>query len=176
VFESADTIEHFPERKLRLSRNRRGSEGRAAVMRRAPKAVLQCGRLAWRGALRVDEERIQRLAGRHEKPVSLGSAEGDVRAALRQADQTDQASVRVPDRDAAVLDSNTGDCEVTNKKGQFKLKLKIANAIKPGEVFIQPVDGLDENVLFEPAIIDGHKAVHINTAHPYYHKEGSSKA
>ena len=29
---------------------------------------------------------------------------------------------------------------------------------------------LDDNLLFEPTIIEGHKAVRINTAHPYYHK------
>lgn len=72
--------------------------------------------------------------------------------------------------DVTILNPTTGDCEVTNKKGQFKLKLRVEKSEKPGEMFVQPVDGLDENVLFEPAIIDGHKAVRINTAHPYYHK------
>ena len=42
--------------------------------------------------------------------------------------------------------------------------------MKPGELFVQPQDGLDDNVLFEPALINGHQAVRINTAHPYYHK------
>ena len=69
-----------------------------------------------------------------------------------------------------VIDPVTGVCDVVNSKGQFRLKLKVSNALKPGELFVQAVDGLDDNVLFEPAIISGHQAVKINTAHPYYHK------
>ena len=69
-----------------------------------------------------------------------------------------------------VLDPKTGDCELVNRQGQFKLKLPVSNALKPGEVYVQAVDGLDDNLLFEPTIIDGHKAVRINTAHPYYQK------
>lgn len=69
-----------------------------------------------------------------------------------------------------VVDPASGECEVQNRKGKFKIKLPMGNALQPGEVFIQAVDGLDDNILFEPCIIDGHKAVRINTAHPYYHK------
>lgn len=95
-----------------------------------------------------------KAAGSHDSSnKNIGSKEGELGAA-----------------DVTVLNPDTGDCEVTNKKGQFKLKLKVGTSEKPGEMFVQPVDGLDENVLFEPAIIDGHKAVRINTAHPYYHK------
>jgi hypothetical protein len=100
---------------------------------------------------------------RKARDKATGSHDGSNRNIRSKEGELDTANV-------TVLDPNTGDCEVTNKKGQFKLKLRIANATRPGEVFIQPVDGLDENVLFEPAIIDGHKAVRINTAHPYYHK------
>jgi hypothetical protein len=59
---------------------------------------------------------------------------------------------------------------VTNTKGVFKFKLKVTNSRKPGELFIQPTDSIDYNVLFEPALIDGEKGVRINTSHPYYHK------
>ncbi|MGV6825642.1 MAG: ATP-binding protein, partial [bacterium] len=69
-----------------------------------------------------------------------------------------------------VVDPASGECEVQNKKGKFRIKLPMAKAFQPGEVFIQTVDGLDDNILFEPCIIEGHKAVRINTAHPYYHK------
>lgn len=69
-----------------------------------------------------------------------------------------------------VRDPNTGDTQLTNRHGSFRLKLKIGTAQKPGELFVQPVDALDDGALFEPAIIDGHKAVRINTSHPYYHK------
>lgn len=69
-----------------------------------------------------------------------------------------------------VIDPATGVCDVVNNNGQFRLTLKVSNALKPGELFVQAVDGLDDNVLFEPAIISGSQAVKINTAHPYYHK------
>jgi hypothetical protein len=72
--------------------------------------------------------------------------------------------------DVTIVDSQTGECEVNNAKGTFRLKLKVESARKPGEVFIQPVDSLDDGMLFEPALIEGHKAVRINTSHPYYHK------
>lgn len=59
---------------------------------------------------------------------------------------------------------------VRNPNGEFKLKLKTIRSNKPGEVFIQPVDSIEDNVLFEPALIDNEKGVRINTSHPYYHK------
>jgi uncharacterized protein YfkK (UPF0435 family) len=65
---------------------------------------------------------------------------------------------------------NNDEAVVTNSNGSFKFKLKITTSRKPGEVFIQPVDSIDDNVLFEPALIDGEKGVRVNTSHPYYHK------
>ena len=95
-----------------------------------------------------------KAAGSHDvSNKNIGSKEGD----LDKADVT-------------VINPETGDCEVNNRNGQFKLKLKVGRATKPGEVFVQPVDGLDDNILFEPTIIEGHQAVRVNTAHPYYHK------
>lgn len=69
-----------------------------------------------------------------------------------------------------VIDPNTGEVTVVNSRGSFKLKLPVGAAAKPGEVFIQPVDEVSDGLLFEPAIIDLHKAVRINTDHPYYRK------
>lgn len=64
----------------------------------------------------------------------------------------------------------TGLTEINNKHGKTLLKLTIASAKRPGEVFIQPVDGIKNGLLFQPAIIEQHRAVQINTSHPYYHK------
>ena len=72
--------------------------------------------------------------------------------------------------DVSVKNPETGEVLVKNKQGTFKLKLPVGKALRPGEVFVQPVDGLEDGALFSPAIIDGHKAVKINTSHPYYHK------
>jgi len=70
----------------------------------------------------------------------------------------------------SVDNPNTGEATVENKHGTTHLKLTISTAKRPGEVFVQPVDGINNGLLFQPAIIDRHKAVQINTSHPYYHK------
>lgn len=69
-----------------------------------------------------------------------------------------------------VLDPSEGDVEITNREGKVRLKLKISKSLKPGQCFVEPVDGIDDGMLWEPCLIDGHKAVRINTGHPYYHK------
>lgn len=72
--------------------------------------------------------------------------------------------------DVTVMDPETGDVEVKNKSGVVRLKLNISNSKNPGEVCVQPTDDIKDGLLWEPAMIDGHHAVRINTAHPYYHK------
>ncbi|MCB1680965.1 MAG: ATP-binding protein [Rhodospirillales bacterium] len=69
-----------------------------------------------------------------------------------------------------IRDPNTGEVTITNKNGTFNMKLSISSANKPGEVYVQPVDELNDGMLFEPALIEQHKAVKINTSHPYYQK------
>ncbi len=64
----------------------------------------------------------------------------------------------------------TGDVTVTNQQGTFSLKLPVTSATTPGQVHVEPADDIAEGVLFEPALIEIHKAVRINTQHPYYHK------
>lgn len=65
---------------------------------------------------------------------------------------------------------DTGEVTVKNGHGTFSMNLKISSASKPGEVFIQPAEDVADGLLFEPAMIEKHKAVRINTQHPYYHK------
>jgi hypothetical protein len=67
-------------------------------------------------------------------------------------------------------DPTTGASEITNRNGSFRIKIDVGTARRPGEVFVQPVTSLEDGALFQPTIIDGHKAVRINTSHPYYHK------
>ncbi len=69
-----------------------------------------------------------------------------------------------------VVDPVAGTAEIDNKYGKTRLKLTIAAAKRPGEVFVQPVEGINNGLLFQPAIIEQHKAVQVNTSHPYYHK------
>lgn len=69
-----------------------------------------------------------------------------------------------------ISNPNTGEVVVKNEHGSFKMKLRISAAARPGEVFVQPTQDVEDGLLFEPAMIERHKAVRINTQHPYYHK------
>jgi hypothetical protein len=89
----------------------------------------------------------------------------------------DNSNNNIRNREAAAggpkvgsIDSKNGTAEIDNKHGRTTLKLTVTSAKRPGEVFIQPVEGINNGLLFQPAIIDQHKGVQINTTHPYYHK------
>lgn len=70
-----------------------------------------------------------------------------------------------------ILDSESGKVEVENKYGTVQTRLKIYDKpTVPDHLCVQPVDGIDDGLLWEPAIIDGHHAVRINTHHPFYYK------
>lgn len=69
-----------------------------------------------------------------------------------------------------VLNPNTGEVEVTNPHGRFKLMLPVGSANTPGEIYVQPVDSINNGLLFEPVMIELKRAVRINRSHPYYHK------
>lgn len=79
-----------------------------------------------------------------------------------------QSEIKKPD--LKVVNQATGECQVINDNGTFKIKLAIDTAKRPGEFYVQPVTDLQDGVLFVPALIDGHNAVQINTSHPYYKK------
>lgn len=96
-------------------------------------------------------------------------------AAGRNAHDSSNASIAAKEDDLdtatiSVVNPKTGEVEVTNREGKVRLRLKLSTAQKPGECFVAPVEGLDDGVLWEPALIDSHKAVRINVGHPYYHK------
>jgi hypothetical protein len=89
----------------------------------------------------------------------------------------DASNKTIKEREAAaggakvnVVDPNTGECIVQNPHGQFKIKLPMGPAAKPGEVYVKTVDSIESGLLFEPGLIQGHRAVHINRTHPYYTK------
>lgn len=69
-----------------------------------------------------------------------------------------------------VINGKTGDVEVTNREGTVRTRLKIITSQKPGQCFVDPVSSIDDGILWEPALIDNHKGVRINTGHDYYHK------
>lgn len=89
----------------------------------------------------------------------------------------DASNKNIKEREAAaggakvnIVDPDTGECLVQNPHGQFKIKLPMGPAAKPGEVYVKTVDSIESGLLFEPALIQGHRAVHINSSHPYYAK------
>jgi len=112
---------------------------------------------------REANNRYRQGVKRKAKENATGSHDSSNKNIKAKEGELDTAEVNV-------VDQKTGDCEINNRQGHFRLKLKVGNALHPGEMFVQPTDQLDDNALFEPAIIDQHKAVRINTSHPYYHK------
>jgi len=78
--------------------------------------------------------------------------------------------VEIDTPDVKSVDAEKNEAELVNKQGTVRLKLKISTAVKPLEVHIQPVESIDDGLLWEPCLIDGHIGARINTGHPYYHK------
>ncbi len=70
----------------------------------------------------------------------------------------------------SISDKDKGEVLVENKKGKFILKIPVESATNPNEVYVQPVESINNGLLYEPALINKSRAVKINTAHPYYHK------
>ena len=69
-----------------------------------------------------------------------------------------------------VTDPENDEVTVSNRYGQYKMTLKVTPPSKPGEVYVQPTDDVLDGMLFEPGIIEEHKAVRINTQHSYYQR------
>ena len=69
-----------------------------------------------------------------------------------------------------ITDIESNIATVDNEQGRFKIKIKTENVEKPGQLHVKPVDSIDDGMLFEATLIDGHKAVNINSKHPFYQK------
>jgi Histidine kinase-, DNA gyrase B-, and HSP90-like ATPase len=89
----------------------------------------------------------------------------------------DASNASIHSKEAALSTSNIqivnekkNEVMVENKEGQVRLRLKLSKPTKPGEFHVQPVAEIDDGMLWQPALIDLHKAVQINTGHPYYYK------
>ncbi|MEE2728579.1 MAG: ATP-binding protein [Candidatus Latescibacterota bacterium] len=72
--------------------------------------------------------------------------------------------------DIDVIDAGENKVRVKNKSGHVELKIKVGHAVRPGEVCVAPVESIHDGLLWQPALIDGHHAVEINTSHEYYSK------
>ena len=69
-----------------------------------------------------------------------------------------------------VTDAKKGEVVIHNAQGDFRHTIVVQAADRPDECRVVPVNSLEGNVLWEPAIIDGKHAVRINQSHPYYQK------
>jgi hypothetical protein len=77
--------------------------------------------------------------------------------------QIDQAKVDI-------INLTKGEVEVENEYGKTRLRIKISSPAKPGEVFVQPAESIADGLLWEPALIEKHQAVRINSNHDFYRK------
>lgn len=112
---------------------------------------------------RAAEQRYRKGQRKQIGKMVAGAHDSSNASIADKAEELDTTTIKV-------INPETGDVEVSNAQGQTRLKLKVGSANKPGEVYVQPVVSIDDGLLWEPALIDGKKAVRINIGHPYYHK------
>jgi hypothetical protein len=67
-----------------------------------------------------------------------------------------------------IINPATNEVQIKNIHGTFRSIIRIVSAQKPGQVYVEEVPTLEDNLLWEPTLIDGHKGVHINAGHDYY--------
>ncbi|SDC38112.1 Histidine kinase-, DNA gyrase B-, and HSP90-like ATPase [Terribacillus halophilus] len=97
-----------------------------------------------------------------------------VQKASKGAHDTSNKGIGNREKDLKMSDlevnEDTNDVQVTNKKGKVRIKLPILKPAKAGELYVSPVDSIEDGLLWEPALIDTKHAVTINTNHSYYRK------
>jgi hypothetical protein len=114
-------------------------------------------------------------------PPCRRAAEQRYRSGKRQTDAEtaanlhDSSNANIGEKEEEVSESTveivnpvTNEVQVTNKYGTTRSIIKIVAPKKPGEVHVQAVPTIEGNLLWEPCLIESHKAVTINMGHPYY--------
>ncbi len=102
-----------------------------------------------------------------QKKKATEQAQGAHESSNRSISEKEQDLVN---SEITVINEKDNDVEVRNKSGTVRLKLKILDPSGPGQVYIHTDNEIEDGILWEPALIEGHHAVRINTGHPYYHK------
>lgn len=105
---------------------------------------------------------------RHGAIAAMKGAAALIHAASNSAIHAKAEALKTAKVDG--VDGKTGQVTIVNKHGHATLKLKLIDEAKSGELHVQPADGLDDGVLWEPALIAGNQAVRLNTNHQYYSK------
>ena len=60
--------------------------------------------------------------------------------------------------------------EISNHKGKFTKSISIRTNVDPSQNRVIPVESIEGNALWEPALADNKHAVNINETHPFYKK------
>jgi hypothetical protein len=114
-------------------------------------------------ARRTADERYRQGQRRRAKSASVGAHDSSNANIHRKESALSTANVEI-------LNKKRNEVMVENKEGQVKLRLTLSRPSKSGEFHVQPVAEIEDGLLWRPALIDTHKAVQINTSHPYYFK------
>jgi len=64
------------------------------------------------------------------------------------------------------IEGEESEVSVTNAQGRHTVKIQVSNSEQGN--YIQPIDGLKGNMVYQPVLIDGHPGVQINTNHDFY--------
>ncbi len=79
-------------------------------------------------------------------------------------------STQIPQASITDSDAGSSSASIKNKQGEFVIKIPIMDPAKEGEVRIQPIDNIEDGLLWQPCLIDTKQGVQINTGHDYYKK------
>ena len=86
------------------------------------------------------------------------------RAIAGAEEEIGQADIKV------VEEGENGRVEITNKHGATLLNVPNREARQPGEFNVVPVDSIINGLLWDCMFVENHRAVLINTSHPFYPK------
>lgn len=112
---------------------------------------------------RAAEDRYRRGIKIKERDKTKG-AHGPSNVAIGNKEkEIDQAKI-------VVTDPEKQEVLIDNRYGKTRLILKIDHVGDSGELFVKPVDSIQDGLLWEPVLIDGNQGIHLNTSHEFYRK------
>ena len=114
-------------------------------------------------ARRAAEDRYRRGSKKIEKNKAAG-AHGASNTAIGNREKD------IKQADVKIIDAGNNLVEVTNPYGKTRLILKLDHAGASGELFVKPVDSIEDGLLWQPALIDGNLGIELNTGHQFYRK------
>ena len=112
---------------------------------------------------RVAEDRFRKGQRRELAKNGIGAHDSSNRNIESKVDELRTPGVKTSD-------PATNTATISNASGEVRLKIKVSSAQRPGEIFVQTADELQDGMLWEPALVDGKPSVRINKGHPYYAK------